>query len=150
MPNIKVTNEIISELLVGQKGRQFESKMTQARRSAKNEKTYLIAEDVIEGYETNLRKNFKDNMANFIEFFSRYQNVNRLNKFSKSTLNFNPNLVLDYFKTIDSKEKAYCLGLLFADGHITKRNMIFNFYLLFQINFVGNLKKNNLLYSSGK
>ena len=39
MPNRKVTNEIISELLVDQKDRQFESKMTQTRRSAKNGKT---------------------------------------------------------------------------------------------------------------
>jgi hypothetical protein len=48
MPNTKITNEIISELLVGQRGRHYESKITQVRRSAYKGKKYLIAEDVIE------------------------------------------------------------------------------------------------------
>lgn len=33
-----------------------------------------------------------------------------------------PNLKVDFFQTIDSKEKAYWLGFLYADGYITKGN----------------------------
>ncbi len=33
-----------------------------------------------------------------------------------------PNLRLDYFEKIDTKEKAYWLGFLFADGYITRKS----------------------------
>lgn len=33
-----------------------------------------------------------------------------------------PNLIIDYFKKIDSKEKAYWLGFLSADGYINSKN----------------------------
>jgi len=32
----------------------------------------------------------------------------------------NPNLIVDYFKTIDSKDKAYWFGYLCADGYVSK------------------------------
>lgn len=38
-------------------------------------------------------------------------------KYSKAKLN-NPNLQENFFKTIDSEEKAYFLGLLIADGNV--------------------------------
>lgn len=38
-------------------------------------------------------------------------------KYSKSKI-FNPNMVEDYFSTIDSECKAYFLGLIIADGNI--------------------------------
>ena len=35
---------------------------------------------------------------------------------------FHPNLKEDYFKDIDSKDKAYWLGFLYADGYMETRN----------------------------
>lgn len=36
--------------------------------------------------------------------------------------NIHPNLIKDYFKTINNKDKAYFLGFLYADGWITLNN----------------------------
>jgi len=123
MPGIIVTNKIISELLTDQRERHYESKKSLVERYAKNEKIYLIAEDVLEGYEASLRSCFKHKyqQSNFNWIFKRYCQANTLKKFAKSTLNYNPNLNLDYFDIIDLKEKAYWLGWIFAEGHITKR-----------------------------
>lgn len=38
-------------------------------------------------------------------------------KYSKARV-FNPDLVEDYFQTIDSEEKAYFLGLIISDGNV--------------------------------
>ena len=113
----------MSELLTGQKGRHYETKKTLVERYTKNEKIYLIAEDVLEGYKANLKSYSKDKyqQSNFDWIFKRYCQANSLKKFAKSTLNYNPNLNLDYFDIIDLKEKAYWLGWVFAEGHITKR-----------------------------
>jgi len=123
MPGKIVTNKIMSELLTGQKGRHYETKKTLVERYTKNEKIYLIAEDVLEGYKANLKSYSKDKyqQSNFDWIFKRYCQANSLKKFAKSTLNYNPNLNLDYFDIIDLKEKAYWLGWVFAEGHITKR-----------------------------
>lgn len=126
IPKIIVTNKLMSELLTGQKGRHYEIKKTLVVLYAKNEKIYLIAKDVLEGYKANLRSYFKHRylQSNFNWIFKRYCKANTLKKFAKSTLNYNPNLNLDYFDIIDSKEKAYWLGWVFAEGHITKRGGI--------------------------
>ena len=126
MPRTIVTNNLMSELLTGQKGRHYESKKTLVVKYIKNGKRYLIAEDVLEGYLAKLRCYFKHRyvQSNFNWIFKRYCEANTLKKFAKSTLNYNPNLNLDYFDLIDSKEKAYWLGWFFAEGHITKRGGI--------------------------
>jgi len=118
-----ITNNLMSELLTGQKGRHYESKKTLVVQYAKNGKIYLIAEDVLEGYMAKLRNYFKHRyrQSNFNWIFKQYCEANTLKKFAISTLNYNPNLNLDYFDIIDSKEKAYWLGWFFAEGHITKR-----------------------------
>ncbi|OUP87202.1 hypothetical protein B5F04_08800 [Limosilactobacillus reuteri] len=37
--------------------------------------------------------------------------------------NFNPNTVRDYFQQIDTPEKAYVLGYIFADGHVGEKQI---------------------------
>lgn len=43
-------------------------------------------------------------------------------KYIKKKIHAHPNLKIDFFENIDSKEKAYWLGFLYADGYISKRN----------------------------
>ena len=126
MPGIIVTNNLMSEFLTGQKGRHYESKKTLVVQYTKNGKIFLIAEDVLEGYRAKLRSYFNHRylQSNFNCIFKRYCEANTLKKFAISTLNYNPNLNLNYFDIIDSKEKAYWLGWFFAEGHITKRRGI--------------------------
>lgn len=117
-----ITNAIMSELLTGQKGRHYESKKTLVKNYAKKGKTYLIAKEILNRYKKNLKKAIKHKYhnSNFDRIFNYYYQANTLKEYSNSTLNFNPNLNLDYFEIIDSKEKAYWLGWLFAEGHINK------------------------------
>ena len=124
MPRSKITNELMSKLLTGTKGRHYEIKKTLVKSYKKKKKRYLIAEDVLERYIANLKSHFMDryNYANFDVIIKKYIQANTLKKFAKSTLNHNPNLDLNYFNIIDSKEKAYWLGWIFAEGHITKKN----------------------------
>jgi len=117
-----ITNEIMSELITGHKGRHYESKKTLVKSYAKKGKIYLISKEILDGYKSSLKRAFKDKYkhSNFENIFSIYSQSNPLNKYKRSTLNFNPNLNLYYFKIIDSKEKAYWLGWIFAEGHINK------------------------------
>lgn len=56
------------------------------------------------------------------------KDFNSINKFCSNTCffsfrnkNFYPNLNIDYFENIDSNEKAYWLGFLYADAHIYQK-----------------------------
>lgn len=116
------TNKIMSELLTGQKGRHYEIKKTLVKNYEKKGKTYLISLEVLKEYKKNLKSVFKNEYmhSNFEKIFSSYCQANILKEYTLSTLNYNPNLNLNYFEIIDSEEKAYWLGWLFAEGHITK------------------------------
>jgi len=46
----------------------------------------------------------------------KYRNLNNLKQELKHIYNYHPNIKLDYFKNIDTKEKAYWLGFIYADG----------------------------------
>ncbi len=39
----------------------------------------------------------------------------------RETFKAHPNLIVNYFETIDTKEKAYWLGFLYADGYINEK-----------------------------
>jgi len=122
----EVTNLQISKILVGEESRHYESKKTQAKRASKKSKNYLISKEILKVYKKNLKNKFKGDYfdSNLEEIFRIYYQFNNLKEYAKSTLNFNPDLNLDYFETIDSKEKAYWLGWIFAEGHISKRGSL--------------------------
>ncbi len=63
-----------------------------------------------------------DSIRNRISsIIKNYKNSNRLKLFARGSngiLEQHPNLKLDYFKNVDTNEKAYCLGWLFAEAYI--------------------------------
>lgn len=65
----------------------------------------------------------RDNIREIIE---SYKSSNKLKLYahgSNGVLEQHPNLKLDYFKIIDTLEKAYWLGWLFAEGYITIKKL---------------------------
>jgi hypothetical protein len=59
-----------------------------------------------------------------IDNVNRNTIARRLKKFNicRETKKAHPNLKVNFFKSIDSKEKAYWLGFLYADGYISPTN----------------------------
>ena len=84
-----ITNEIISELLTGQKGRHYESKKTLIKKYHKIGKNYLISIEIVNEYKKNLKNQFKDNYnySQFEKIFNRYVKSNPLKKYMSSTIN---------------------------------------------------------------
>ena len=64
-----------------------------------------------------LVKKFDISIPTIIKIFNKYHVV----RYTKSRL-YSPNLVEDYFNTIDSQLKAYFLGLIITDGCIYSKN----------------------------
>ena len=118
----EISNSFISKILTGQVSRHFESKKTLVKNYAKKGKVYLISTEVLKEYKKNLKIAFEINYnnSNFENIFSNYNQNNTLKEYIRSTINNNPQLNLTYFQVINSKEKAYWLGWIFAEGHINK------------------------------
>ncbi|MFW9988136.1 MAG: hypothetical protein ACFFC3_05730 [Candidatus Odinarchaeota archaeon] len=112
----RLSNEKLS-LILCQAKKHIENNFHKARYNPE----FKIALDFLEDYETNLRSQFGKRSINAIKTIEMYRNHNELPKSTKNKyLIYHPNLKLDYFKVIDTKEKAYWLGWLFAEGWIQK------------------------------
>ncbi len=111
-----LSNEKLSVIL-GQSKTHVET----IKRSVKLNPKYQIANYFIEGYKTNLQNQFGNKSKEVIEYINKYQNLNKLKwkNMDNNVLKYHPNLKLDYFKSIDSKEKAYWLGWIFAEGYFS-------------------------------
>jgi len=111
-----LSNEKLS-LILGQAKKHIEHCFYKARHNPK----FKIALDFLEEYEINLNSKFGKNNTDAIQTIEKYRNFNKLPPSTKKKyLIFHPNLEPDYFKEIDTKEKAYWLGWLFAEGWIQK------------------------------
>jgi hypothetical protein len=111
-----LSNEKLSVILG-----QSKSHVETIKRSVKLNPKYLIANYFIEGYKKNLQSQFGNKSKEVIEHINKYQNLNMLKwkNMDNNVLRYHPNLKLDYFKSIDSKEKAYWLGWIFAEGYFS-------------------------------
>ncbi|MCJ7651861.1 MAG: LAGLIDADG family homing endonuclease [Candidatus Lokiarchaeota archaeon] len=77
-----------------------------------------------------------------IELFIEYENNSLIREINHKIYHYHPKFKMDYFKNIDTKKKAYFLGLIYADGSISN---ITNIQLLFDIGFSS--KDKILLYN---
>ena len=79
---------------------------------------YQLALDLLDHYKESLKSKFGEKAKNAINFIGKYRNLNFVRKSLKRIHSHHPNLILDYFKIVNNKEKAYWLGFIFADGFI--------------------------------
>lgn len=67
-----------------------------------------------------------------ITLFNQYENNHLIRNKNHKIYCYHPNFKIDYFKHINTKKKAYFLGLIYADGSISKKP---NNQLTFEIGF---------------
>ncbi len=111
-------------------------------KSQRSQKGKQLGLDILARIETTLMKSFdywilkesdsriinkidpiRNNIRKIIE---NYKNAHKLKLYAhggNGILEQHPNLKLDYFKKIDTLEKAYWLGWLFAEGYITIKKL---------------------------
>lgn len=112
----RLSNEKLS-LILGQTKKHIEHNFHKAR----HRPDFKIALDFLEEYEINLMFQFKERSINAINTIKKYRDLNKLPRSTKKKhLIFHPNLKPDYFEVIDTIEKAYWLGWLYAEGWIQK------------------------------
>lgn len=110
----RLPNKKFSEIL-GQSKNHIRIVMRESRFKP----NYQIALDFLDDYEKHLISKFSDNSENLITLIKKYQNSNDLPKSTKEHIyKYHPNIDLDYFKNINTKEKAYWLGFINADGSV--------------------------------
>jgi len=69
-----------------------------------------------------LRSELNDAESKLLSYIDKYENLHQPKNTPNSQIkNYHPNIKLDYFKIINTKQKAYWLGFLYADGYIAKR-----------------------------
>ena len=114
-------------LILGQKFYHIKDILIDARKDP----LYLLSMEFLASYEKNLRENLhKLNIPKNIIDLLIFKTINTYisihnppssNRYK--SLKFHPNLIENYFEHIDNIEKAYWLGLLWADGWISKINI---------------------------
>ena len=109
----KITDKDLSKIL-GQPERYIEYIKKNYRRNTQ----FQISLKKLSVLRFNLKKKYKWNSENLFKFIDTYKRLNDLRKGSEKIFKYHPNFRLNYFKNIDRKEKAYWLGLLYADGSI--------------------------------
>jgi hypothetical protein len=89
--------------------------------NARKKSSYMITLPTLECYKNNLRARFDSKSGKLINLINCYIKINSPpNSNLKKVQLFQPDLIEDYFRIIDTKEKAYWLGFIYADGSIYK------------------------------
>ena len=88
----------------------------------KNNSSHKINLNFINDYEINLKSKFKEKSKFAMKIINKYLNTNQLKEHGRVQIyNHHPNIDMNYFSKIDSKEKAYWLGFfLLMDGFIKR------------------------------
>jgi len=93
------------------------------KRQIRKNPNYQITLDILKEYKINLKKHIGNLCVKVLGCIEKYNDSNKLRKKSDVILKYHPKIKLDYFKEIDTKEKAYWLGFIYADGYIYKSNI---------------------------
>lgn len=106
------------------------------RQELKAKGYYSITDKTIARWKDNLKKNLIIKYIDLIELIKKFEKFQKSFPFAQIT-HFHPGLKYDYFDKINTKEKAYWLGILFADGYIGQDN---------RLSFSQNIKDKILVY----
>ncbi|MFW9876772.1 MAG: hypothetical protein ACFFG0_27065, partial [Candidatus Thorarchaeota archaeon] len=76
-------------------------------------------------YKKKLISRFGSNCKEALALIEKYKHLNRLRQQFAHIYNYHPNIKLDYFRNIDTLEKAYWLGFIYADGCLSYSEKIY-------------------------
>lgn len=113
-----ITNSIISDKKLSKFLSQNEKLITYIKKNNNRNPRFQISLQELSEYKFNLRTRLKEKSLSAINLIELYKRLNNLKKSPHKIYNFHPNFKLYYFKNINTKEKAYWLGFIFADGSI--------------------------------
>ncbi len=113
-----ITNSIISDKKLSKYLSQNEKLITYIKKNNKRNSRFQISLQELSKYKANLKTRLKEKSLSAIKIIEKYKRLNILKKRPDKIFNFHPNFKLYYFKNINTKEKAYWLGFIFADGSI--------------------------------
>jgi len=111
----KLTDEQFG-ILLGKSKNHIRKKRYQIKKNP----NYLISLEILNEYSESLINNFEGMCEEALLLIDNYQKLNDLPRSIFGIFRFHPNLKIDYFKLIDTKEKGYWLGWLYAEGWLSK------------------------------
>jgi hypothetical protein len=107
---------------------EYENRVKRIQRNIRANPEFKIALDELSEWEKRLKMFFDLNCERIIKCINKYRDLNKNLPVSRKkglkVLNYHPKLKLDFFKRIDTKKKAYWLGLLWAEVYLGKRGSI--------------------------
>ncbi len=104
---------------------------------------YVLTLELLENYQVQLELKL-ENISRIKYLMEKYKSANNIPPKNYFIHNYHPNLNLNYFKYIDTKEKAYLFGLLFADGSLY-RNKQGNLVISIELNVKDGLLLKNYI-----
>lgn len=106
----------------------YTERIKRIKRNIRANQEFKLALDELSEWETRIKHLFCSKGEKAIHCIEEYSKVNKNLPISRKknlkTLNYHPKLKLDYFEKIDTKEKAYWLGFLWAEVYLGKRGEI--------------------------
>ncbi|MFX1374461.1 MAG: hypothetical protein ACFFA0_01495 [Promethearchaeota archaeon] len=99
---------------------KYGHRIKRIRRNIRRNSNFKVALDELENWKNNLKSLLEDKSINSVNIINNYiQSNHHLPISSKyKVLNYHPNLKIDYFKEINTKDKAYWLGFLWGELYI--------------------------------
>lgn len=121
VPNEILHNGRLSDAKLSEFLGQVKEHIHGQKSSMKSNSSHKINLNFIDDYKINLKSKFGEKNKDAINIINKYCNMNELKEHGRVQIyNHHPNININYFSKIDSKEKAYWLGFFFADGWIYK------------------------------
>ncbi len=112
----EISNQELSSIL-GQKEGHVKWILEVSRKNPE----YVLTLELLENYQDQLILKL-ENISRINNLIEQYKIVNKAPEKNYFIHNYHPNLNLNYFRYINTKEKAYLFGLLLADGSLYKNN----------------------------
>ncbi|MFX1572864.1 MAG: hypothetical protein ACFFB0_08945 [Promethearchaeota archaeon] len=113
--NDKLTDEQLS-IVLGQTRFHIKKKRDQIKQNP----NYIISIETLKEYKSQIDKNLCRVPKEITELFNKYVKINNPKKSIYGIYRWHSCLKINYFEDIDTKEKAYWLGWLFAEAWLSK------------------------------
>ncbi len=117
----KISDKDLSKFL-GQR----EDYIRYAKKNYNRNPFYQLSMQELQEFKQNLKEIFKKESSKLTKIIRNYRKNNLIKIGRNKIYEYHPNFVENYFKNINSKEKAYWLGFIYADGSLGYKYGVLN------------------------